>query len=441
LYHSAECRKKARRLRHGHRDADTADLPPVPATPDDPAADVAATAESATEKPAITESAAESAAAPAIEPDAAEPAAAELAAAELAAAGLAAAELPDGAELPGSAAGHDAVSPPEGHGGADADEQPGDSEFWKPDNLEGFWEADKDLPHRGPRSPKPARPPGRHRSIVSQRARLKRSHTAAIAFTLAASAAGLGLIFSQPGAHHHPLTSDALHQRSVGATHPASSSSSPSGHTRTHHHAPGHGAGGTSHAHHPHATGPAPTPTGSSAPAPTPSRTSSRPKPKPSHSARPKPKPKRTRAVPSGLISFEDGRDGWKTAFGHISISRTTEVAYSGSYSLMITVRGAVTGIGLTNGSVAHLRPGDVMTYHIWSDGQKHSDVLPWAQEYPGPEDWTETVPLPTHPGWFTLRWTVPSGVYPVNAIGLQFHHNAKGALHVAIDALSWPGS
>jgi hypothetical protein len=107
----------------------------------------------------------------------------------------------------------------------------------------------------------------------------------------------------------------------------------------------------------------------------------------------------------------------------------------------MITVRGRVVGIGVANRSVAQLRPGDVITYHIWSDGQKRSSVLPWADEWPHPEDWTENVPLPTHPGWFTLTWVVPSGVYPVNAIGLQFHHNARGPLHVAIDALSWTGS
>ncbi len=408
LYHSPECRKKARRLRHGRREADTEDPLAVAAATDDPAADSEPVAETATE------------------PDAAEPAAAGMATA-----GMAAAERPDSAELPGGAAGYDDVGAPEDHGGADAEEEPGDSEFWKPDNGEGFWDADKDVAQRSPRSA------GRHRSIVSQRSRIKRSHTVAIAFTLLASAAGLGLIFSQPGARH-PLTSDALHQPSTGTTHPASSSSSSSsGRARTHH-ARGHRAGDTGHAHPP---GSAPAPTSSPAPSPTPSRSSSRPTPKPSHSAKPKPKPKPTHAVPRGLISFEDGSDGWVTSFGRVSTARTTDVAYSGSHSLMITVRGRVVGIGVANGSVAQLRPGDVIMYHIWSDGQKRSSVLPWAEEWPHPEDWTENVPLPTHPGWFTLTWVVPSGVYPVNAIGLQFHHNASGPLHVAIDALSWTGS
>jgi hypothetical protein len=406
LYHSPECRKKARRLRHGRREADTEDPPAVAAATDDPTADSEPVAETATE------------------PDAAEPAAAGMATA-----GMAAAERPDSTELPGGTAGYDAVGAPEGHGGVDAEEEPGDSEFWKPDNGEGFWDADKDLAQRSPRSP------GRHRSIVSQRSQVKRSHTVAIAFTLLASAAGLGLIFSQPGARH-PLTSDALHRPSMGMTHPASSSSSSSSGPARTRHARGHRASDTGHAHPPSS---APAPTSSPAPSPTPSQPSSRPTPKPSHSAKPKPKP--THAVPSGLISFEDGSDGWAKAFGRVSTSRTTDVAYSGSHSLMITVRGRVVGIGVANGSVAQLRPGDVITYHIWSDGQKRSTVLPWAEEWPHPEDWTESVPLPTHPGWFTLTWVVPSGVYPVNAIGLQFHHNARGPLHVAIDALSWTGS
>ena len=398
LYHSAQCRRKARRLRHEHHEADTADLPPVATTPGQAAADLAPAAE------------------------------------------LAAAELPGNAGLPGSAARHEAVDGPAEHFGADADDDPGDSEFWNPRNGEadGFWDADQDSHHKDPRSP------GRHRSLASQRrshasqpTQLRRSHTAAIAITLAASAAGLGLIFSQP-APRHPLASDAqLHP--IGTQTVSSSSSPPAGHARrtrhAHHHAArGHRASGSSHAPRPRASTPPPPATHSPAPSPTPSRTSSPPSPKPKRS------PKRTPRVPSGLISFEDGVDGWKPFFGNLHIAQTTQTAYSGSHSLWITARGTYSGVGVDNRSVAHLQPGDTVTFHIYSDGQSGGSVLPFAELFPHPEDLAENVPLPTHRGWFTLTWTVPS-VPHVEAIGMQVVHHGRGPLRLAIDALTWTGS
>jgi hypothetical protein len=402
LYHSAECRRTARRLRHEGRDADTADLPPVAATSGQAAADLAT--------------------------------ATELAATELAATELAAAELPGNAELPGSAAGHEAVDAPEEHGGTDADEDPSASEFWNPGNgeAEGFWDADEDSHHKGPRSP------GRHRSLASQRrslasqrTRLRRSHTAAIAITLAASAAGLGLIFSQPSPRH-PLASDAqLHP--IGTQTASRSSSPPAKHARTRH-AHHHAAGGSSHAPRPPVSTPSPPATHSRSPSPTTSPPSSPPSPKPKRS------PKHTAQVPHGMISFENGTDGWKKFFGNLHVAQTTQVAYSGSHSLWITARGTYSGVGVDNGSVAHLQPGDTVTFHIYSDGQSGGSVLPFAELFPHPEDLAENVPLPTHRGWFTLTWTVPS-VPHVEAIGMQIVHHDRGPLRLAIDALTWTGS
>jgi hypothetical protein len=398
LYHSAECRRKARRLRHESRGADTADLPTEAASPGGP--DVVA---------------------PTAELTPAEP---------VASAELAAAELPVTAERPGGGAGHDAVSPPEYRDDADTAEDPGDSEFWNPGHGEadGFWDADDEPSRQGARSP------GRHRSVASQGSRLRRSHIAAIAVTLAASAVGLGLVFSQPSPRH-PLASDVqLHPPGVGATQPASSSSSsPAGHAR---HARSHAGGGTSHAPGPLASSPSPPPaTRSPSPSPTPSRrTSSPPSPKPSRS------PKRTQRVPAGLISFENSADGWKPMYGNIRSAQSTQVAYSGSHSLKITLGGDDAAVGVENSSVSRLRPGDTVTYHIWSDGQSGGRVGVFAETNNQPEDVAEVVPLPTSRGWFTLTWTVPS-VSRVDAIGIQVAHQGSGKLTLAIDALSWTGS
>ena len=380
LYHSAACRRKARRLRHEHHEADTVDLPPAAPPPGRPAADLAPASESA------------------------------------------AAGFPGTARLPGSAAGHDAVSATADYPGADAAEDPDDSVFWPPgtDEADGFWDVGRDSPAKDVRSA------GRHRSAASQRSRLKRSHTVAIALTLAASAAGLGLIFSQPSPRH-PLASDAqLHPPGTGGTRPAPSpSSSPAGRARTRH-AGGHAAGGTSHAPRPPAASPSPPPATRS---PTPP-----PSPKPSRS------PKTTRRVSPGLISFENGTDGWMKFFGSIRVSRTTRVAYSGAHSLLITTRSSDSAVGVENGSVARLRPGDKVTFHIYSDGQSGASVKPFAEQHLHPEALTAQVQLPSRRGWFSLTWVVPS-VARVDAIGVQILYNGSGPLTLAIDALSWTGS
>jgi len=94
----------------------------------------------------------------------------------------------------------------------------------------------------------------------------------------------------------------------------------------------------------------------------------------------------------------------------------------------------------VANGSISHLQPGDTVTYHVYSDGQSGGRVGVWAQTWNQPENVAETVPLPTHPGWFTITWTVPY-VSKVDLIGIQVAHQGSGKLTLAIDALSWTGS
>jgi hypothetical protein len=213
-----------------------------------------------------------------------------------------------------------------------------------------------------------------------QRSRLMRSRKAVIAFILAiaASEVGLGLLFAHPGTRH-PLASG------------------------THLHPP------------------APSPA-SSPPSPTPARSAKHPG-----------------LVPRGVISFEDGTDGWKPLFGRVRSSQTTQVAYSGSHSLLITARSTYSAVGVENG-LADLRPGDKVTFHIYSDGQHGGSVLPFAERWNQPEVLADKVQLPSHPGWLTLTWVVPS-VPEVDAIGLQVVQHGSGQLTLAIDALTWPGA
>jgi hypothetical protein len=190
---------------------------------------------------------------------------------------------------------------------------------------------------------------------------------------------------------------------------------------------------------HPHARHPlaSPSPAGSARVrhAPSPEATSSSPPPSPKPS-RPATQPG---LVPRGLISFENGTDGWKPMFGSIHSAQTTQFAYRGAHSLLITARGTYSAVGVETG-LADLRPGDKVTFHIYSDGQQGGSVLPFAERWNHPEDLADNVQLPSHPGWITVTWVVPP-VSQVDAIGIQVVHHGSGPLTLAIDALTWPGS
>ena len=245
----------------------------------------------------------------------------------------------------------------------------------------------------GPRRPAdtadlaPPAAAGQH-SPAGQPSRLIRSRKViiAVAVALAVSEVTLGVIFTQPRARH------------------SLASPSPAGSARTRH----------------------------AARRPV-SRPSPPPAPKPARS------PRHPGLVPRGLISFEDGTDGWKPLFGSIRASQTTQVAYSGSHSLLITTRSTYSAVGVERG-LADLRPGDKVTFHIYADGQRGGSVLPFAERWNQPEDLADQVQLPSHPGWLTLTWVVPS-VSGVDAIGIQVVHHGSGPLTLAIDALTWPGS
>jgi hypothetical protein len=91
------------------------------------------------------------------------------------------------------------------------------------------------------------------------------------------------------------------------------------------------------------------------------------------------------------------------------------------------------------DGSLAQLRPGDEVTFRVWSSG-KNGLVQPWVQDDSYNEQMAgSATPLPAR-GWFTLTWTVPD-VSAIHAIGLQLTNSGSGQLTIAIDALHWPGS
>lgn len=143
-----------------------------------------------------------------------------------------------------------------------------------------------------------------------------------------------------------------------------------------------------------------------------------------------------------GLISFEDAAaDGWGPFWGDITGTASTNTAYDGTHCLLLRTTGDhYSAIG-TTANIQSLKPGDTVTYHVWSSGQP-GGVRPFAQDgdfnanFGQPRD----TALPAKAGWFTLTWKVPS-LSGLHAIGLQVTNPGSGTLTVAIDALSWPGS
>ena len=149
--------------------------------------------------------------------------------------------------------------------------------------------------------------------------------------------------------------------------------------------------------------------------------------------------PVRAASASSDQVSFEDGStDNWVRFWGHITATVTSQVAYTGSHSLLLTTQGSTySAVGVDDGTLP--QPGQQVVFHVWSSGQA-GDVQAFVQDDGFNAHLAGAVyPLPSKSGWFTVSWTVPS--VSVHAIGLQVVNPGGGQLTLAIDALSWPGA
>jgi hypothetical protein len=124
----------------------------------------------------------------------------------------------------------------------------------------------------------------------------------------------------------------------------------------------------------------------------------------------------------------------------------TTDVAYRGTHSYLVTVNGATASRGASAIGIAHglagLIPGMHVTVHLWSSDPGNTAVrffamnsqssVAWAPENPGGD-----IPLPPGPGWSAMTWTIPA-VDQVHAIGIDVDSGTSAPLRVAIDDVSW---
>ncbi|MHC3469501.1 helix-turn-helix domain-containing protein [Streptomyces sp. 7R007] len=140
--------------------------------------------------------------------------------------------------------------------------------------------------------------------------------------------------------------------------------------------------------------------------------------------------------------SFDTGGgsdDGWSPLWGDIAVGVTTRHALDGRHALAVTATGRKTysAVGTPDGARS-LHPGSTVVFHLWSDGQCGTGaVQPLVQDagftaHPAAAE----RPLPCHPGWTTLDWTVPP-VASVHAVGLQITTHGK-PVRILLDDIHW---
>lgn len=179
-----------------------------------------------------------------------------------------------------------------------------------------------------------------------------------------------------------------------------------------------------------HASGRA---TASPAPAQSPSAA---PSPTAVQSPEPTVRPSAAPSVPTVLVTFQDGLDGWMQEWGNVDLTTTTNPAFDGA-SLLITTASSSSGIGTGSDDVTSLIAGDTVTYHVWSSGGQGS-VQPLVAADNNAVTYAGSAILPSTPGWFTLTWTVPA-TPSIEGIGLQITNTSNGSITLAIGGLSWP--
>jgi hypothetical protein len=141
-------------------------------------------------------------------------------------------------------------------------------------------------------------------------------------------------------------------------------------------------------------------------------------------------------------ISFGTGGpddDGWSRMWGDIDVAVTAEHSYDGRYALALTASGRKdnSAVGTPDGARV-LHTGSTVVFHLWTDARCGAALYqPFVQDaaYTAHPAAPER-PLPCHPGWTTLTWTVPP-VPSVHSVGLQLTTHGPAA-RVLLDAVRW---
>jgi transcriptional regulator with XRE-family HTH domain len=137
--------------------------------------------------------------------------------------------------------------------------------------------------------------------------------------------------------------------------------------------------------------------------------------------------------------SFEETTAPWGIFWqgNELTPSITSQIAYDGSHALKLQVHPSSTPPAFGTTHIGGLRPGSMVTFHVWYGGQGHGRLLPFVQNTTYGTDWSHSPPLTlSDAGWITYTWEVPA--VPLRAIAFQLDTMGSETLIIALDAIAW---
>jgi hypothetical protein len=174
----------------------------------------------------------------------------------------------------------------------------------------------------------------------------------------------------------------------------------------------------------PTVTTPTPTPTPTPVPTPTPT-----------------PTPSTGDAAP---FNFESGTQGWSAAGLAASVSTATARAWSGSYSLAVTLNGTASGMSRVSVGNASVPAGRTVSFKLWLPvGSRLTAVQPYVQQgatgsWAYTSKWTSATTLRAGE-WNTVTVQVPTtATTPLHQLGLELFTDAAWSGTVHVDSVSW---
>ncbi|HLI15346.1 MAG TPA: alkaline phosphatase family protein [Acidimicrobiales bacterium] len=162
------------------------------------------------------------------------------------------------------------------------------------------------------------------------------------------------------------------------------------------------------------------------------------PAPSPATSSTP-PNPATSTAASAGtvLYDFEDGTtQGWSVDYGPATVANTTDMAFSGSHSLAITLTGAGNPGIMSPPQPPGIGVGTAVTYHVYEPPGLDLAVTPYAMDEAWSAHFAPAATL-TPGGWSTVTWTVPALSGGLRYIGLEVENGGGERGTLALDAVS----
>jgi fibronectin type III domain protein len=139
---------------------------------------------------------------------------------------------------------------------------------------------------------------------------------------------------------------------------------------------------------------------------------------------------------------FEDGTvEGWGTAWGALTVSNSTNQAYTGTHSLAVNVPSSSAWDAVDNqiGSFPGLGPGVTVTYELYAPISAVTAGVTaqvWVYDRSWSPFYANDYRLAV--GWNTVTFTLPSGVVGLDGVGVQINNPNAWSGSLYLDAVGW---